>query len=250
MLIVLPFTVRIMDRTERTPERKPLKHGTPTGKWKERFRQGCLKRLKDKRNDMVNNLRQMDDPESPISSQELVNEVILDEWGKMKLESPLLSSGLSSLSGLTPDDDFFGMPDGGLEDIDDILNAFEDIQQELLREEEKLLSHYQDELEFDEDYLCAAIESLSTDYVLCPLCKSDNLHQNMQIVFCSCGLRIDTQDDAIDLKYVGGQLEESVDSHSASCASDPVFDVVDFSGGSINNLMMSCALCDYLSVVI
>ena len=31
----------------------------------------------------------------------------------------------------------------GFDDIDDILNAFEDIQQELLREEERLLKQYQ-----------------------------------------------------------------------------------------------------------
>ena len=231
-----------MERPERTPEqRKPLKHGTPTGKWKERFREGCLQRLKNKRNDMVNSMRQMDESESPISSQEIVNEVMLDEWGKMKLESPLLSSGVAS-----SEDDFLD----DIQDIDDILDAFEDIQQELLREEEKLLRQYQDQIEFDENYLCAAIELLSTDSVLCPVCKIDNLHQNLQIVFCSCGLRIDTQDDAINLKYIGDQLKESTDGHSENCSSEPVFDVVNFDEGNINNLMMSCMYCDYISVII
>ena len=72
-----------------------------------------------------------------------MNEVMLDEWGKMKLESPLLSSGgLSGLSGMSAgDEDVLG--GDGFDDIDDILNAFEDIQQELLREEERLLKQYQ-----------------------------------------------------------------------------------------------------------
>lgn len=38
----------------------------------------------------MNDLRQMD--ESPQSSQEFVNEVMLGEWDRLKLESPLLSS--------------------------------------------------------------------------------------------------------------------------------------------------------------
>ena len=109
---------------------------------------------------------------------------------------------------------------------------------------------FQDELTFEDDYLCAAIESLSTEYVVCPLCTSDNLRQNLSVVFCSCGLRIDTGDDAIGLKYISGQLDDSVDSHSAECTSEPVFEVVDFEGGGVKNLMMSCTRCDYMSVII
>ena len=51
-----------------------------------------MHRLKDKRHHLINTLRQVEgENEGSQSSQEFVNEVILDEWDKMKLETPLLS---------------------------------------------------------------------------------------------------------------------------------------------------------------
>ena len=49
--------------------------------------------MKNKRQDLVNNLRQTtnDENESPQSSQEFVSKLMTDEWEKMKLESPLLN---------------------------------------------------------------------------------------------------------------------------------------------------------------
>jgi len=53
-----------------------------------------MQRLKNKRHDYVNTLRNTggNSPRSPSSSQEYVNQVMLEEWNQMKLESPLLSS--------------------------------------------------------------------------------------------------------------------------------------------------------------
>ena len=54
------------------------------------FFKGCLKRLKDSRERLVNSFRHSP-LGSPSSSQELVNQVMIHEWEQMKLESPLLS---------------------------------------------------------------------------------------------------------------------------------------------------------------
>ena len=52
-----------------------------------------MERLRNKRHDFVNSLRTKTpgSPGSPSSSQEYVNQVMLEEWQQMKLESPLLS---------------------------------------------------------------------------------------------------------------------------------------------------------------
>ena len=54
-----------------------------------------MERLKNKRQDFVNSLRQADgydSSDSSQSSQGFVNQLMVDEWEKMKLESPLLSN--------------------------------------------------------------------------------------------------------------------------------------------------------------
>ncbi|XP_057294353.1 RPA-interacting protein B-like [Hydractinia symbiolongicarpus] len=237
---------------EKTPERKKrtgLKDRTPTGAWRERFRQGCLNRLKSKRHELVSNIRQASEKVySPHSSQEFVSNLMTDEWKKMKLESPLLSSLPHCRRGAKEN---FEFDDLDSFELDEILGVFESVQQELLKEEQRLLVEYEDLVAFDEQCLCAAIDLLSTDAITCPVCKRNNLLQNESVIFCMCGLRIDTQHDAIDLKYVQSQLSDAILAHSSTCSQEPEFVVVDYTGlDDMKNLMLTCRVCDCMSIII
>jgi len=246
-------------------QRKSLKVNTttPIGAWRERFRQGCLQNLKNKRNTHANTHRRInndnddsDDGEhvegeiqqKPTSSHEFISKIMIDEWGKIKRECPSLTLQIDGFK--KNNDDNTG---DELENMDTFLQVFEDIQAELLREEEKIIAEYNESVKFDEEYLCAAIEHLNTqddDSVLCPLCKLDNLKLNFGVVFCGCGLRVDTRDDAIDLKYIRAQLEGCTSAHARECAGGPLFGLVDFEACGVQNVMMSCHKCDYIGVII
>lgn len=56
-----------------------------------------MERLRNRRQNYVNSLRNntASSPGSPSSSQEYVNQVMIEEWKQMKLESPLALSGTS-----------------------------------------------------------------------------------------------------------------------------------------------------------
>jgi len=234
-----------------TPERRKMKakHGA-SGAWKQRFRQGCMERLRNKRHDFVNSLRSQNagSPGSPSSSQEYVNQVMLEEWQQMKLESPLLSGnsrGFKRKNEFESDDE-----EDFPESIEEALDYFQEIQRELLREEERMLAQYEELASFDDQYIHDTINMLSTTAVICPVCQKNNLLQNKHIIFCKCGIRVDTQTDAIDLEYVRNQLQESVNEHSSACQHTPSFHVADLSGVGIENLVLSCQVCDCLSIII
>jgi len=246
--------IRKQDKNmDRTPERKSrmnFKNRTPTGAWKDRFRQGCLDRLKNKRQDLVESLRRTGgspSSESPSqSSQDRINQVMVDEWHKMKLESPILN-----LPGCSSNKRFkFAFDDDEFEDIEEILNVFEDIQSDLLKEEMQMLAEYEDIVSFDDDSLCAAIDMLSTKTVTCPVCKRNNLLQNKHIIFCQCGVRVDTKEDAINLKFVESQLQNLISTHGVSCKMSPDFGLIDMTGDDMKNIIMTCQSCDCMEIVV
>ncbi|XP_002154657.4 RPA-interacting protein B isoform X1 [Hydra vulgaris] len=230
-----------------TPERRKLKIKeslTPTGTWKDRFREGCLKRLKSSRDEMVNNFRNAL-PGSPSSSQELVHQVMIHEWEQMTLESPHLSRISQNFSSMKDEQLKF---DETYEDIEDILNVFETIQQELFKEEQLMLLKYEDSVSFNERYLCATIDLFTTDNVMCPICKKNNLIQRNNAFICACGLFIDNQ--TRDLNFLHKQLNMAVAAHNNQCSSEPVFSLVDFSGMNVKNLVMICQICDVMEIIL
>jgi hypothetical protein len=49
--------------------------------------------------------------------------------------------------------------------------------------------------------------------VVCPICKKNPLYQNNRIIFCRCGMRVDTKSDSINLRYLQTVLLDSVQEH-------------------------------------
>lgn len=114
-------------------------------------------------------------------------------------------------------------------DIESVLNLFEDIQEELRHEELKMLAEfekYEASVREEEDVLCSAIASLSAEEVICPVCQKNSLLQNKSVIFCKCGVRVDTEQDCLTLRNVKQLLDDGVKLHGKTCDTPPTFSVV------------------------
>lgn len=159
--------------------------------------------------------------------------------------SPTLAKRANRGPLLSSDDDFLSTDVD--EDIEYVLSIMDELTQELIKEEQAILAQYEQELMFDEEALCSAIQSLSTNDVICPICQKNILHQNRHIIFCACGMRLDTAQDGITLDYLRQQLEDCSTQHSAMCAGTPVFSLDTAVG--IQSMVMNCTVCDFMYII-
>lgn len=217
------------------------KYTTPP--WKDVYRKRCLKRLQDGRARLVDRFRQKDDTSEKKKSG-LVEEVMAEEWDILRREkNELLSYDSLNYNPFSDND--------RSDDFNKVLDIMEEIQKELMAEEQLLLKQYEESLRFEEERLCAAIECLHTDDVICPICKKNPLMQNKQIFFCSCGIRIDTENDGVTLEFVRTQLKGALEQHSNDgCPHEPVFSISSLPGIGISSLIMGCKNCDFLAVIL
>lgn len=180
-----------------------------------------------------------------------VNEVMDEEWLRLSEENQGLSPWRPTRSSCTP---FKGIELDCSEDtsLDEVLSLLDEIQKELMDEERNILAQYEENLKFEESSLCAAIESLGTeDSVLCPVCKRNPLHQNKQVVFCACGIRIDTEHDALNLTYLRNQIDGALTIHGEQgCTMEPEFCVSVLQEVAVSNLVALCKACDFLFIVL
>ena len=125
-------------------------------------------------------------------------------------------------------------------EIDFTLALIEEIQAEMKAEEAKMLAeidNYETSLALEEEALCNAIEMLHTkQQVTCPICLKNTLLENKGVIFCKCGVRINTEQDGVTLDFVQHQLEEGQRQHE--CDANPQFSIQDKYG--ITNLLMTC----------
>ncbi|XP_046578310.1 RPA-interacting protein-like isoform X1 [Haliotis rubra] len=214
-----------------------------TPPWKEAYRKRCLDRLRGSREKLFSRFRNIQpDSEGKNKKDEFIKDLMTDEWKSLQRDKA---------SGNSADLMDFDMASFDVSEVDEMLNLFEDIQDDLIKEESKLLSEYERyelSLQREEEVLCSAIETLSTEDVLCPVCQKHVLMLNKGIVFCSCGLRIDTEQDCLSLSNISQQLTEGMSEHTAKCPDNPSFQVM--SGLGATNLLMTCQTCDFMSVVI
>ncbi|XP_041347674.1 RPA-interacting protein B-like [Gigantopelta aegis] len=203
------------------------KSSTPP--WKDAYRKRCLERLRSSREKIHNQHRKFDKSgdEANTDSASFVRHVMTEELQSFDIDS------------------------FAIDDLDAMLSLFDDIQKELKIEEEKMVNDYEEykqSLVHEEVALSAAIEALSTDEVICPLCQRHALMLNKGVIFCPCGLRINTEQDCISLANVKQQLDEGLSLHSSACNKTPAFSVVD--GLGITNLLITCQICDFMFVVV
>ena len=118
--------------------------------------------------------------------------------------------------------------------------------------QEQLHESVDSELRMEEHRLRQAEDGSAkeTPCVLCPICQQSYLLQLRSIIFCGCGMRIDTQQDQINLHHVSHVLRASLSEHyNAGCMGRPTFAVRQLFGG-VSNLFMECSTCQRLSAII
>ncbi|XP_078618958.1 RPA-interacting protein B-like [Branchiostoma floridae x Branchiostoma japonicum] len=211
-----------------------------TSPWRDSFRKRCLDRLKSSRAKIVNRFRVGlgEEAGAQVGESDVVREVMEEEWKRLVQEDSVTPSN-SPVSAGTEDD------------LDSILALMEDIKQELLKEEHSILAQLDAEMRFEEEAMLATVDhhhGNDDDVVTCPVCMMNPLLQNKNVIFCQCGVRINTEQDCIGLHHVKQRLTECVTEHSERCAAQPGFTVADQCG--IQNLVMACAACDALQIVI
>ncbi|KAL2765638.1 RPA-interacting protein isoform b [Daubentonia madagascariensis] len=199
--------------------------------WKEAFRQGCLERMKNSRARLLNKYRQAGG-NMPGRAQNtfLVQEVMEEEWNA-------LQSVKNCPEALAQ-----------LEELMD-LAVLEDIQQELVEQEQSIISEYEKSLQFDEKCLSIVLAEWEANPLICPVCTKYNLRITSGVVVCQCGLSIASHCPELTEQKLRAYLEGSVNEHSAHCSHTPEFSVTEGIEEK-SNLLMSCLACDTWAVIL
>ncbi|XP_022056165.1 RPA-interacting protein [Acanthochromis polyacanthus] len=213
-----------------------------TPPWKETYRQRCVNRLKNSRSRLLERYRQMGDSPQCCGSGTsiIVQEVMEEEWSALQSEDRRLPS-------------LWG-PDGMAEMFSvtreyDELAVLEEIQQELMSQEMSIIEEYEKNLQFEQQYISSVVEGMEEMHIICPICHRNNLNVNSHFISCPCGVYINTTAQNITPDVLQHLLESRVSEHMEDCLHNPVFSLTP-STESSPNLMISCQVCDYLSIVL
>ncbi|XP_048222213.1 RPA-interacting protein isoform X4 [Perognathus longimembris pacificus] len=140
--------------------------------WKETFRLGCLERMRNSRDRLLNKYRQASGSMPQRASDKLlVQEIMEEEW-----------SSLQSVENYPEALTQSGLPVH--------LALLEEIQQELIDEEQSILLEYEKSLQFDEKCLSTMLAEWETNPLICPVCTKYNVSIVNGVVMCQCGLNI------------------------------------------------------------
>jgi hypothetical protein len=204
---------------------------------------------------------------SPSAIASSVHEVVMEEWERVRMEygnlpqipqpkksrttrntpSPTTSLALTENPMGREDSEF--LMSGELEsDVELVLSIMDELTQELIKEEQALLAQYEEDIRFNEEALCDSVQSLHTDDIICPICHKDYLHQNKHIIFCSCGVRLDTANDGISLNYMRRQLDHYSLEHSAQCSGKPQFSLERVMHAQ--TIIMNCPTCCFMEIIV
>ncbi|KAI6049171.1 RPA-interacting protein isoform X1 [Marmota monax] len=189
--------------------RRSLYKQVGSASWKEAFRQGCLERMRNSRDRLLNSYRQIGSS-MPGRGQNalLVQEVMEEEWKSLQ-SSEYCPEALAQLS--LPMD----------------LAVLEEIQQELIDQEQSIISEYEKSLQFDEQYLSIMLAEWEAKPLICPVCTKYNLRITNGVVVCQCGLYIPSHSPELSEQKLRTYLEDSVNDHSTHCPHTPEFSVTD-----------------------
>lgn len=102
--------------------------------------------------------------------------------------------------------------------------------------------------EFDDAALAAAVAAPDLSPLSCPICHVHNVQVAHGVVFCQCGLRINTHGERVDLDAVQRLLAEAVDGHALVCDAPPRFVVHDQFG--LQALYFQCDRCAALVLLL
>ncbi|KAM7372650.1 hypothetical protein PAMP_009803 [Pampus punctatissimus] len=220
---------------------RSLYKGT-TPPWKETYRKRCVDRLKNSRSRLLERYRQTGESQQRCGSGAsiIVQEVMEEEWTALQSEDRRLPS-LWGPEGMA---EMFGV----MKEYDE-LAVLEEIQQELMSQEMSIIEEYEKNLLFEQQYISSVVEGMEEMRIICPICHINNLNINSHFISCPCGLYINTKKQNITADVLRHLLESRVSEHMEDCLHNPVFSVAPNTDGS-PNLMISCKVCDYLSIVL
>ncbi|KAM7068428.1 RPA-interacting protein [Molossus nigricans] len=199
--------------------------------WKEAFRQGCLERMRNSRDRLLNKYRQAGGniPERAQSTL-LVQELMKEEWNALQsMES--CPEALAQWE----------------EPMD--LAELEDIQQELIEQEQSIISEYEKSLQFDEKCLSVMLAEWEANSLICPVCTKYNLRITSGVVMCQCGLYISSHSPELTEQKLRACLEVCMNEHNAHCPHTPEFSVTEGTEEK-SSLLLSCVACDARAVII
>ncbi|XP_054615990.1 RPA-interacting protein isoform X2 [Dunckerocampus dactyliophorus] len=223
-------------------QRHRLLYKATTPPWKETYRKRCVERLKGSRSRLLDKYRKMG--ESPkchgSTASIVVQEIMEEEWAALQSEDQRLPS-------------LWG-PDGIAEMYSvmkeyDELAVLETIQQELLSYEISIMEEYERNQQFEEQYFSSVVEGMEETHIICPLCHANYLNINTHFISCPCGLYSNTKGKNITPDVLQRLLESRVTEHMEDCPYNPVFSLAS-SADTSPNLLISCQVCDYLSIVL
>uniref|UniRef100_A0A8C9KC21 RPA interacting protein n=1 Tax=Panthera tigris altaica TaxID=74533 RepID=A0A8C9KC21_PANTA len=206
--------------------RRSLYKATGSPSWKEAFRQGggCLERMRNSRDRLLNRYRQAGGG-VPGSAQStlLVHEVMEEAW-----------SALRSVK---------GRPEASaqLEEPVD-LAVLEEIQQELADQG----------VPWGHPSACSSLFGRGlwfADPLRCSLDRESNLRVASGVVTCPCGLYLSNHFPELTEQRLRACIEDSVNAHSAHCAHTPEFSVTQATGER-PTLLMSCLACDTWTAIL
>ncbi|XP_022247882.1 RPA-interacting protein B-like [Limulus polyphemus] len=188
----------------------------------------------------------------------LVEEVIKEEWDVFKGSWRKLPSQLSE-----------DQKSEVLEETDEVTSTWKQIQEELVMEGKhrricnrlrvktcvskvlpKILDQEQNflqKIEKGETEECR-FELLQRDEVICPVCQRSPLAQAGSVIFCPCGIQIDTEQDSFTLHNFHQQLDKGITQHTNNCNVSPIFSVRSEYG--ITNLLITCTACGFMFIVV
>ncbi|TDH03492.1 hypothetical protein EPR50_G00163360 [Perca flavescens] len=220
---------------------RSLYKGT-TPPWKETYRKRCVDRLKNSRSRLLERYRQTaESPQRPGSGASIiVQEVMEEEWTALQSEDRRLPS-LWGPEGMA---EMFGV----MKEYDE-LAVLEEIQHELMSQEMSIIEEFERNLQFEQQYISSVVEGMEEMHIICPICHMNNLNINSHFISCPCGLNINNTNQSITPDVLRHLLESAVSEHMEDCFHNPVFSVAPHTDGSLN-LIISCKVCYFLSIVL
>nr|XP_057905411.1 RPA-interacting protein [Doryrhamphus excisus] len=217
-------------------QRHRLLYKATTPPWRETYRKRCVERLKGSRSRLLDKYRKMGES----STAAIVQEVMEAEWTALQSEGQRLPSllGADSIAEMyTVTKEY------------DELAVLETIQQELLSYEMSIMEEYERNQQFEEQYLSSVVEGMEESHIICPLCRMNYLNIDSHFISCPCGLYSNTKGKNMTPDVLRHLLESRVTEHMEDCPYDPVFSLASNTDTSAN-LLITCKVCDYLSIVL
>jgi len=232
--------------------------------WKEKLREGCLSRVRENRHQLLWKIRLAREATEPKEiAVSAFEQIISDELQKSKQSC----HGDSQSAFIPHNDDALWdyEPSGETRKLDkdeyeEILLEMErllhdDIQAELKQRDAALLEDYEKTCALEEESVAAALfEHLKIQEqnggLFCPICRKGYLNQQRQFIYCECcQLKLDTQNDEVDLQVLQKHLSDVLEEHHGrGCKAQPKFCVE--SRFEISALFMKCSVCEAFELVL